>query len=326
MNHAPATFGYAISTEEHDPAACVRNARMAEDAGFGFLSVTDHYHPWVAAQGQASFVWSLLGALASATDRIRIATGVACPLIRMHPAVVAQAAATTAILSDGRFWLGVGSGEALNEHVTGERWPPPDLRLRMLDEAVAVIRELWRGETVDHHGEFYTVENARLFSLPDAPPPVIVSALGPEAATHAARIGDGLWCTGPKPDIVGTWREAGGQGPRVAQLNLCWAADAQTARETVLRVWPNPGIPGLAARDLPTWSHFDELAETIPDDAVLSSTPAGPDPGPVLESVHRYLDAGFDHIYFHQVGPDQSGFLRFWQRELAPALRDRRVA
>src|SRR5579875_3217485 len=175
MGSDAVVYGYAVSTEEHPPADCVRHARRAEEAGFAFLSVTDHYHPWISAQGQASFAWSVLGAIAATTERIRIGTGVTCPLIRMHPAVAAQAAATTAVLCDGRLLFGVGTGEWLNEHVTGDRWPPPDIRLEMLDEAVQVIRALWTGETVDHHGRFYTVENARLFTLPQAPPPIVVS-------------------------------------------------------------------------------------------------------------------------------------------------------
>jgi G6PDH family F420-dependent oxidoreductase len=290
------TYGLAISTEEHPPAECVRHARRAEEAGLGFVSVTDHYHPWISAQGQASFAWSVLGAIA------------------------AQAAATTAAMCDGRFWFGVGSGERLNEHVTGDRWPTPEVRLAMLEEAVQVIRALWRGETVDHHGRFYTVENARLFTLPETTPPIIVSALGPTAATHAARIGDGLWCTGSKGDVVQTWQDAGGHGPRFAQLNLCWAESVDDARKTVMKLWPNPGFPGEIPRELATWTHFEQLAATVTEDEVLPTTPAGPDPQPVIESVRKFLDAGFDHIYFHQIGPDQDGFLRFWQRELAPAL------
>lgn len=323
MTTDSAVFGYAVGTEEHDPVACVRNARRAEEAGFAFLSVTDHYHPWISAQGEASFVWAVLGGIAATTERIDIATGVTCPLIRTHPAVVAQAAATTAVLSGGRFTFGVGTGEWLNEHITGDRWPPPDIRLEMLDEAVHVIRALWTGETLDHHGRFYTVENARLFTTPEVPPPVIVSALGPVAARHAATIGDGLWCTGPKGDVVEKWRAAGGEGPRYAQLNLCWAASESAARETVMRLWPNPGFPGEIPRELPTWTHFEELAENVTQDQVLPTTPIGPDPAPVLQSVQQYVDAGFDHIYFHQIGPDQKGFLEFWARELSPALADR---
>lgn len=313
-------FGYAVGTEEQPPADCVRHARRAEEVGLGFLSVTDHYHPWIGAQGQAAFVWTVLGAIAAGTERIEIATGVTCPLVRMHPALAAQAAASTAVLCDGRFTFGVGTGEWLNEHVTGGRWPPPDVRLDMLDEAVALIRALWTGETVDHHGRFYTTENARLFTLPQRPPPIVVSALGPRAARHAARVGDGLWCTGPKSDVVDAWTGAGGSGPRFAQLNLCWAPKVDDARDTVLRLWPNPGFPGSVPRELPTWTHFEQLAAAVTADQVLPSTPVGPDPEPVLASVRRYVEAGFDHIYFHQIGADQEGFLRFWERELAPAL------
>ena len=181
-----ACFGYTLSSEEHGPRDLVRQARRAEEVGFDFLSISDHFHPWVSAQGHSPFVWSVLGAIAQATDRVPVGVGVTCPIQRMHPAVLAQAAATTSLLFEGRFFFGVGTGEALNEHVLGHRWPPAETRRLMLAEAVHVIRQLWTGETIDHHGDFYEVENARLFDPPDQDPPLIVSGFGPNAVELAA--------------------------------------------------------------------------------------------------------------------------------------------
>jgi G6PDH family F420-dependent oxidoreductase len=314
------SYGYTLSSEEHAPGDLVAHARRAEEAGFDFLSISDHYHPWVSAQGHSPFVWSVLGGIAAVTDRVEVGVGVTCPTIRIHPAVVAHAAATTALLFEGRFFLGVGSGEALNEHVLGHRWPPAEVRLKMLEEAVDVIRQLWTGDTVDHRGDFYEVENAKLFDPPSPAPPIVVSAFGPKAIDLAARIGDGYWGHSPERELVDRFREQGGTGPRYAQLNLCWAPDAESARKTVHHVWPNAGVPGQLSQDLPTWTHFEEAAALVTEEDATKSIPCGPDPAPLVDSVRQYLDAGYDHLYFHQIGPDQEGFFRFWDAELRPAL------
>jgi G6PDH family F420-dependent oxidoreductase len=316
-------FGYTLSSEEHPPGALVANARRAEEVGFDFVSISDHYHPWVQAQGHAPFVWSVLGGIAASTESIGVGVGVTCPILRVHPAILAQATATTSLLLGGdRFFWGVGTGEALNEHIEGDRWPRPEVRLAMLEEAVEVVRRLWTGETVDHDGEFYEVENARLFDPPEQPIPVIVSAFGPKAAELSARIGDGYWGTSPDPEVVGRYAENGGDGPRYAQLNVCWDTDPQRARRTVHEVWPNAGVPGQLAQDLPTWTHFEMTSQLVSEDDAVGPTPCGPDVEPVLDSVRTYLEAGYDHLYFHQIGPDQDGFLRFWESELQPAVRD----
>jgi G6PDH family F420-dependent oxidoreductase len=317
----PVTYGYTLSSEEHRPADLVRNARVAEERGFEFVSISDHFHPWVTAQGHSPFVWSVLGAIAASTERLRVGVGVTCPTVRIHPAIVAHATATTALLFGDRFFFGVGTGEALNEHVLGHRWPPPEVRLAMLEEAVTVIRELWTGETVDHRGDFYEVENARLFDPPDPAPPIVVSAFGPKAVEMAARIGDGYWGHSPEREIVDQFREHGGTGPRYAQLNVCWAADAAAARRTVHEIWPNGGVSGQLSQDLPTWTHFEQAVSTVREEDATKSTPCGPDVEPYLDSVREYLDAGYDHLYFHQVGPDQDGFFRFWTDTLQPALQ-----
>jgi G6PDH family F420-dependent oxidoreductase len=317
------SFGYTLSSEEHGPRDLVDNARRAEEAGFDFLSLSDHFHPWVSAQGHSPFAWSVLGAIAAVTERVEVGVGVTCPTIRIHPAVIAHATATTSLLFEGRFFFGVGTGEALNEHVLGDRWPRPELRRTMLEEAVDIIRALWEGETVDHHGPHYEVENARLFDPPEDPPPIIVSGFGEEAVRLAARIGDGYWGHSPEREVIDQYEKEGGTGPRYAQLNLCWAEDAGAARKTVHEIWPNGGVPGQLSQDLPTWTHFEQAAQLVTVDDATASVPCGPEVQPVLESVREFEKAGYDHLYFHQVGPDQQGFLRFWDDELRPALAAR---
>lgn len=320
------SFGYALSSEEHSPRDLVANAVAAEAAGFEFVSISDHFHPWVGAQGHSPFVWSVLGAIAGATEELRVGIGVTCPTVRIHPAVIAQAAATTSLLFDGRFFLGVGTGEALNEHVLGHRWPPPEVRRAMLAEAVEVMRGMWTGETYDHHGDAYTVENARLFDPPTDPVPVIVSGFGDEAVRLAAEIGDGYWGNAPDAETIDLFEQSGGTGPRYAQINVCWDDSEAAARATALDLWPNAGIPGQLSQDLPTWTHFEQAAQMVTEDVVAESVSCGPDPAPVLAMVRTYAEAGYDHLYFHQVGPDQSGFLRFWQEELRPVLAGADVA
>ncbi|HWH33881.1 MAG TPA: TIGR03557 family F420-dependent LLM class oxidoreductase [Acidimicrobiales bacterium] len=316
------SFGLTLSSEEHPPGELVNNARRAEELGFDFVSISDHFHPWVSAQGHSPFVWSVLGAIAATTERLGVGVGVTCPILRIHPAVLAQASATTALLSEGRFVFGVGTGEALNEHILADRWPPPEQRLAMLEEAVEVIRALWTGETVDHHGRYYEVENAKLFDPPSEPPPIVVSAFGPKATEVAARIGDGYWGTSPGKELLDHYRDGGGTGPRYGQIDVCWADDVASARRTVHRVWPNAGISGQLSQDLPTWSHFEQAASLVGEEEAAASVACGPDVEPFVERVRTYLDAGYDHVYFHQIGPDQEGFLRFWTDALQPALAE----
>lgn len=313
-------IGYALSSEEHGPQALVEHAVAAEAAGFPYALVSDHFHPWIDEQGQSPFVWTVLGGIAARTASIRVGTGVTCPLIRIHPAVVAQAAATTAALFGGRFFLGVGTGENLNEHVTGERWPATELRREMLEEAVDVMRELWRGGLVSHRGRNYTVENARLYTLPEHPLEVVVAAGGTEAAQLAGRIGDGLVATSPDRDLVAAFSAAGGEGPRYGQLTACWAESRDEAIRTACRVWPNAALKGRLGQELPLPSHFERAAEMVDEADVAEAVVCGPDPGAYVERIEAFAGAGFDHVYIHQVGPDQAGFMRFFERELRPAL------
>jgi G6PDH family F420-dependent oxidoreductase len=313
-------FGYALSSEEHRPLDLVDNAVRAEDAGFAFVSISDHFHPWTDSQGNAPFVWSVIGGIAARTSRIRVGTGVTCPIIRIHPAIIAQAAATAAVMLPDRFMLGVGTGENLNEHVLGDKWPIVSERQEMLAEAVEVIRMLWDGEQHTHHGDFYDVENARLYTVPDPAPPLIVAASGPESAELAAEIGDGLWTVGPEPEVVKAFTAAGGTGPRIGQLTLCYAASADDALATVREVWPIVGLKGPLNQELPIPAHFEQAAEMVTDEDIREALPLGPDAAPVLEKIAEFEQAGYDHVYLHQIGPDQAGFFEFWERELRPQL------
>jgi coenzyme F420-dependent glucose-6-phosphate dehydrogenase len=313
-------LGYSLSSEEHRPADLIGYARRAEEAGFGFAVISDHFHPWVDRQGQSPFVWAVIGGIAQATERLGVGTGVTCPTVRIHPAIVAQAAATAADLLPGRFFLGVGSGENLNEHILGDRWPEVDVRLEMLEEAVALIRQLWEGSLTSHHGRHYTVENARLYTLPDQLPPIHVAGAGEKAARLAGRIGDGFVGTSPEEGPLRTFEQAGGQGkPRYGQLTVCWAADEDSARKTALEWWPNLAVPGQLAQELPLPSHFEQAATLLRDEDI-EMIPLGPDPEQHLASIRKYFDAGYDHVYVHQIGPDQEGFFSFYEREVLPKL------
>jgi coenzyme F420-dependent glucose-6-phosphate dehydrogenase len=318
-----ARFGYALSAEEHTPNDLVRNARRAEEFGFGFALISDHFHPWVDAQGHSPFVWSVIGGIAQATERLELGTGVTCPTIRIHPAIVAQAAATCGAMMPGRFFLGVGTGENLNEHILGDKWPVPDERLDMLEEAIEVIRLLWEGGYQTFRGDYFEVEQARLYTLPEEPPPIVVAAAKPLAADVAGRSGDGLCSTAPDASVVEGYREAGGDGPCYAQVTGCWAASEEEAKQTAHRVWPNAAIKGDLSQELPLPLHFEQAAQNVTPDDVAESVVCGPDVERWVEQVTQYTDAGFDHIYFHQVGPDQEGFFRFWQEQLGPRIQGR---
>ncbi|WP_214408461.1 LLM class F420-dependent oxidoreductase [Sphaerisporangium fuscum] len=315
------TFGYFLSSEEHDPKELVRQAKLAERAGFESLWISDHYHPWTDEQGQSPFVWSVIGAIAEATS-LPITTAVTCPLIRIHPAVIAQAAATSAVLTGGRFRLGVGTGEALNEHIVESRWPPASERLEMLEEAVELMRRLWSGELVTHRGTHYDVDNARIYTLPDQPPPVYVSAFGDKSIQLAGRIGDGYINTGPAAEMVRKFREAGGQGkPVQGGLKVCYAEDAAQARKTVHRLWPNQGIPGEASQILPLPRHFEQLASLVTEEEATAASPCGPDPEEHVRAIKQYIDAGFDEVYVNQIGPEQDAFFDFYAEQVLPRLR-----
>ena len=324
--HHMVELGYAISSEEHTPSDLVRWAEMAEDAGFTFALISDHYHPWIDKQGHSAFVWSVIGAISQRTTDLVLGTGVTCPMMRTHPAVIAQAAATAACLMPGRFFLGVGTGENLNEHILGDKWPPADTRLEMLEEAIEVLRLLWQGGQQSHEGDYFVVENARVYDLPDDPVEVMVAASGEKAAQLAGRIGDGLIGTSPKKETLAAFDKAGGKSkPRYGQLTVCWAKSVDEATKIATEIWPTAAMPGQLSQELALPAFFEQAAELVTEDKIKESIICGPDPEPVLDAIREYADAGYTHVYLHQVGPDQEGFFRFAESELIGQIARREV-
>ena len=316
------TLGYKLSSEEHTAQDLISFAARAEESGFRFGMISDHFHPWIDKQGQSPFVWSIIGGISQATRRMSIVTGVTCPTFRIHPAIIAQAAATSAMLLPGRFMLGVGTGENLNEHILGTTWPSAAVRREMLEEAIPLMRKLWEGDDVSHRGTHFTVENARIYSLPKAPPPIFVAASGEKAAELAAAQGDGIVATAPDGDLLKTFDKAGGKGkPRYAELTVCWAENEAQAKKTAHAYWPNSALGGELSQELPLPRHFEQAAQTVREEDVAESVPCGPDPERHRAAIQKYIDAGFDHLAIHQVGPDQDGFLRFYEREILPKFR-----
>ena len=314
-------LGYTLSSEEFGPTELVDIARRAEKAGFDFVSISDHFHPWVSAQGESPFVWSTLGAIATVTDEIEVGVGVTCPTTRIHPVNVAHAVATIDEMLGDRFTFGVGTGENLNEHVTGECWPEHDVRLAKLDEAMDVMRKLWTGETTSHHGTHYTVENARLYTVPDDQPTVIGSAFGSQTARWVADNADGLWCSGPKSEPVEAYEDAGGDGPKYTQLHGCYADSEDEAIDTIYEQWPNGSIPGELGQELSTPAHFEQAAQLVErEDIAESGTTTEPDPQAHIDSIEAAIDTGYDHVYYHQIGPEQATALEFYEEEVLPSF------
>lgn len=309
--------GYFLSSEQNSAAALIDQAQRAERAGFAGLWISDHFHPWNDAQGHSPFVWSTIGALSQATESIPVTTAVTCPTVRIHPAIIAHAAATSATLLEGRFLLGVGSGEALNEHILGTHWPEATQRLEMLEEAIEVIRLLWSGGSQSHQGRHYQVENARIYDLPDQLPPIIVSGFGPRAITLAAQIGDGFCTVTPDSDAVEGFRSQGG-GDKLVQggMKVCYDKDAAKARKIAHRLWPNDALGGELAQILPTPAHFEQACELVSEDMVAEKIPCGPDIDAHLELLEQYEQAGFDEVYVQQAGPDIEGFFDIYESEI----------
>jgi len=317
-----AEIGYALSSEEHAPNDLVRNARMAEEAGFPFALISDHFHPWTTVQGHSAFVWSVIGGIAGATQRLRLGTGVTCPTIRIHPAIIAQAAATSGAMMPGRFFLGVGTGENLNEHILGDKWPESEVRRDMLAEAVELIRLLWQGENASWDGDYYTVENARIFDVPEQLPDIYVAASGPAAAELAGNIGDGFIGTSPDADTIKAFEDAGGAGkPKYGQASVCWAPTEEEGVKTAHRIWPNAGLKGDLSQELPLPEHFEQASQLVSEEDIAEAIPCGPDPERHAEQLRQYVEAGYSHVYIHQIGRDQEGFFRFWENELRPKLQ-----
>jgi coenzyme F420-dependent glucose-6-phosphate dehydrogenase len=314
-------LGYAISSEEHHPNDIIQHAQRAEATGFTYALISDHFHPWVDQQGHSPFIWSVIGGIAHATQRLRLGTGVTCPTIRIHPAIMAQAAATTAALMPERFFFGVGTGENLNEHILGDHWPPFDKRADMLEEAIQLIRKLWEGESTTHYGKYYTVENARIYTLPDVLPPIMIAASGEKMAKRAGSLGDGLISTSPQPKVVEAFEsESEVSRPHYGKLTVCCHPDEAEARKIVHKWWPNSGLQGELGQELPTPAHFEQAAKNVTEEDVAKEVVCGNDPEQHKQKIREYIEAGFDHVYIHQVGPDQDTFFKFYEREIMPAF------
>jgi G6PDH family F420-dependent oxidoreductase len=316
-------IGYFLSSEENGPNEIVAHAAKAQEAGFTDLWLSDHYHPWIDAQGHSPFVWSVIGAISQAAPELTVTTAVTCPTMRIHPAVIAQATATASLLLNGRFRFGVGTGEALNEHIFGDKWPEAAVRRDQLEEAIEIIRALWTGETLSHEGRHYRVEHARIYDAPTTPPPVIVSGFGPAAIDLAAKIGDGFCTVEPDADAVEQFRSKA-SGTQLVQggLKVVYGPDKQAARQTAFETWPNDGLPGELAQILPTPAHFEQASSLVDIDALTESVPCGPDIDEHIAAIREYEKAGFDELYISQMGPDQDAFLAAYRDHVLPLFND----
>ena len=315
-------IGYKLATEAFGPREIVRQAVEAERAGYDFVEMSDHFHPWLDVQGHSGFTWSMLTAIAAKTERIELVTGVTCPSVRYHPAIIAQAAATVAILSEGRFTLGVGAGERLNEHVVGQGFPGVRERHARFRESLEIIRLLWRGGYRSYDGRYLRLEDARIFDLPEELPVIAVAASGPASARIAADLGDGLFATEPKGDLVAAWRAAGGSGPAYAEVPMAWAPDEGAAVDAVLEKsrWAVTGWKVMS--ELPNPVNFDAATRSVTGDDVRAQFAVGPDLASYLPVAQQFVDAGFDHLVTQNAGPDPDGFLEFAAGSLIGALRD----
>ena len=315
-------IGYFLSSEEFAPGDLIRQARMAEDAGFQGLWISDHFHPWNDEQGHSSFVWSTIGALSQATSTMTVTTAVTCPTVRIHPAIIAQAAATSAVLLEGRFALGLGSGEALNEHILGGRWPCAEERLEMLEEAVEIIRLLWQGGFQSYRGCHYVIENARVYDLPERTPPILISGFGPKATALAARVGDGYCTVNPDAEAVARFRADAPCRPVAGGMKVCWGPDEKRSLATAHRLWPNEQLPGELAQILPTPAHFEQASTLVGEEMIGEAVPCGPDLDRHLAAIEAYRDSGFDELYIQQIGTDHEGFFETYANEVLPRFRD----
>jgi G6PDH family F420-dependent oxidoreductase len=313
-------IGYFLSCEEYTPAQLVEQAKAAADAGFEGLWISDHFHPWNNEQGNSPFVWSVIGAISQVCD-LPVTTAVTCPTVRTHPAIIAQAAATSAEMLDGRFVLGVGTGEALNEHILGDVWPSADVRLEMLEEAIALIRELWTGEVVTTEGKHYKVDHARIYNVPETPPEIYVSGFGPKATDVAARIGDGYISTAPDDTLVSRFKEASGGKPAHAGAKVAYAPTREEGWGHAHRLWPNAGLPGEMAQILPTPEHFEQACELVTEDMTQESVVAGNNAADHLEQINQYAEAGYDDLYIANMGPHYRDMIAFYGENILPDLR-----
>jgi G6PDH family F420-dependent oxidoreductase len=313
-------YGYTLYCEGNSPRSLIDQAVMAEAAGFDFLVISDHYHPWLNEQNNAGYAWSILGAVAHATSRIDLATMVTCPIIRYHPAIVAQAAATVGVISEGRFTLGLGAGENLNEHVVGRDWPPVSVRHKMLDEAIEIIQGLWRGGFFAYEGEYYKVYDARVYDLPDSPIAMFVGASGARSAAVAAR-GGGLCLTKPDTNVVSHYREAGGDVEKVwGQVVTAWNTSKEAGLQDAYRNFRFSLGGWKVQSELPNPVNFTAASAHVKPQDLDEVIPAGPDLRRHLDGIREFTDGGVRNLAVAYPGDDFEGFFTFWQEELQPAL------
>ncbi len=314
-------IGYTLFTEDHDPRDLLEHAQQAEDEGFEFLASSDHFHPWLDSHDNSCFAWSLLGAVAAGTDSIELSTMVTTPTYRYHPAIIAQAAATISVMSEGRFSLGLGAGERLNEHVPGIPWEAVDVRHRKLEEAVSLMRQLWQGGYQTFRGEHFTAEDARIFTLPDEQPDVLIAASGPRSARLAARCGDGMIAIQPDPKLVSTYRDAcNGRSLVRGQVTISYHDNERQAREQAHRKFRFGLLGWKVMSELPNVAQFVAATELSKPDDMTGMVACGPDPEVHVEAIRAFERAGFDELAILPVGDDQEAFFRFWDRELGPRL------
>jgi G6PDH family F420-dependent oxidoreductase len=315
-------FGYKLMSEEHGPLDLVANAARAEDAGFDFVSISDHFHPWLEAQGHSPFAWSVLGAIAQATTRVGIATGLTCPIIRYHPAIIAQAAATVALLSGNRFTLALGAGERLNEHVTGARWPSTPERHAMLGEAIDIFRLLWSGGVHTHKAEHFEVDHARLYDVPDKPIPIIVGVSGEGGLKLAADKADGIMATEPKKELTDGFKlRSHKPGPCYSEVALAYAPSEKEALKLAKERFSFAALAWPVNSELPTVEGFEAAVKFIREDDLSETIAMGPDPERHIAAIQKHIEAGFDRICLVGIGPDQKAFTEFFRTELQPRLK-----
>ncbi len=318
-------LGYTMMTEQAGPKDLVRHVVGAEDVGFDFAVSSDHFFPWLDEMGHAPNAWVTLGAAAHATSRIDLMTYVTCPIIRYRPAVVAQQAATLQLLSDGRFTLGLGAGENLNEHVIGEGWPPVAVRHEMLAEAVQIIRELLRGDGyTTFHGEYFDVDGGRIWDLPEGGVPIGLAVSGEKSVELAAEYADVLIATEPKPELVDQFEAAGGATKKkVGQMPISYGTDKAAAVTRAHQLFRWFGLGWKVNADLPGTAGFDAASQFVREEDVESSIPCGDDVAAVIQAAKKYADAGFTHLALVQIGGDQQEpYLEWTRSELLPAWRE----
>jgi G6PDH family F420-dependent oxidoreductase len=319
-DHMP-KYGYTLYCEGFDPRDLVKQAVAAEQAGFDFLVISDHFHPWLPEQEHSAFAWSVLGAVAQATSRIELATMVTCPIMRYHPAIIAQAAATIGVLSEGRFTLGLGAGERLNEHITGQGWPSASVRHQMLREAIEIIRLLWKGGYQSYQGEYFDLDDARVFDLPEQPLKLFVAASGQRSAELAAEYADGICNTEPVADTFKAFTDNGGDPDNVwGQIVSAFAPSEQEGLKLAHSSFRFSAGGWKVQAELPNPVNFAAATKQVTPESLGETLPAGPDAQKHADMLRKFLDAGVTRLAVAYPGTDLDGYMQFWQKELRPLL------